>query len=206
MPEIENPHQQASDFLTNIDADWAKLVKTVGVCTFQPKLEQSPYQALISAIAYQQLHTKAGDAILARLLNIYTDGFPTPKEILATEFDALRACGFSGRKIETIYGIANGVGNGIVPNRESAEKMPNEYLIKQLITLKGIGRWTVEMLMMFTLGRMDILPADDFGVCEGYKRLKNCGEAPKRKEIISLGLKWSPHRTVASWYLWRVPR
>lgn len=206
MSEIENLHQQASDFLASIDLDWAQLIATVGPCTFQPKLEKSPYQALISAIAYQQLHVKAGDAILARLLNLYTDDFPTPEEILATEFDALRACGFSGRKIETIYGIANGVESNVIPDRKSAEAMSDEDMVKQLTTLKGIGRWTVEMLMMFTLGRMDILPADDFGVCEGYKRLKKCDAAPKRKEITTLGLKWSPHRTVASWYLWRVPR
>ncbi len=202
----EYPYLSATNFLTNIDADWAQLIKSVGGCTFAPKLEEAPYASLISAIAYQQLHPKAGAAILSRLLNLYANSFPTPEQILATEFDALRACGFSGRKIETIYGIANAAQSGLVPDRITAEKLSDEELIERLVTLKGIGRWTAEMFLMFTLGRMDILPADDFGICDGYKRLKKLTIAPKRKEITELGLAWSPHRTVASWYLWRVPR
>jgi DNA-3-methyladenine glycosylase II len=203
---MSDPHKNATDFLANIDADWKQLIKTVGPCTFAPELKEAPYASLISAIAYQQLHPKAGDAILARLLNLYANNFPTPEQILSTEFDALRACGFSGRKIETIYGIANAAQNGLVPSRKAAEKLSDEALIERLITLKGIGRWTVEMFLMFTLGRMDVLPADDFGICAGYKRLKRLDTAPKRKEIIEIGLAWCPHRTVASWYLWRVPK
>lgn len=205
MQAENNSHQAATDFLANTDADLAELIATVGVCTFAPDADE-PYAALVSAIAYQQLHPKAGDAILARFLQLYAGQFPSPLQILATEFDALRACGFSGRKIETIYGIANAAQSGLVPDRIAAETMADEELIERLVTLKGIGRWTVEMFLMFTLGRMDILPADDFGVCEGYKRLKKLNVAPKRKEIAELGLAWSPHRTIASWYLWRVPK
>jgi len=202
---MPNPHQTATEFLSNIDADWKQLIETIGPCTFVPNAE-APYASLVKAIAYQQLHPKAGDAILSRMLNIYANKFPEPAEILATEFDALRACGFSGRKIETIYSIAEAAQNGLVPDRVSAEKISDEALIERLVTLKGIGRWTVEMFLMFTLGRMDILPADDFGICEGYKRLKKLNVAPKRKEIAELGLAWRPHRTIASWYLWRVPK
>jgi len=201
-----NPHINATSFLANIDADWKQLIETVGPCTFAPALKQSPYESLVDAIAYQQLHQKAGDAIMAKVLRLYGNAFPTPEQILSTEFDALRACGFSGRKIETIYGIAHATEGGLIPDRASAEKMSDEELIERLITLKGIGRWTVEMFLMFTLGRMDILPANDFGICEGYKRLKKLNVAPKRKEIAELGLVWRPHRTVASWYLWRVPK
>ncbi|MGQ0443157.1 MAG: DNA-3-methyladenine glycosylase family protein [Methylophilaceae bacterium] len=200
-----NPYYQASQFLTKLDTDWAHLIETVGPCTFKTDSDE-PYAALISAVAYQQLHPKAGNAILARLLNLYTKRFPSPSQILATEFDALRACGFSSRKIETIYGIAHGAQSGLVPDRNTAEAISDIALIERLIALKGIGRWSVEMLLMFTLGRMDILPADDFGICEGYKRLKKLTVAPKRKEMAELSMAWSPHRTVASWYLWRVPR
>ena len=84
--------------------------------------------------------------------------------------------------------------------------MLDEELIDRLVTLKGIGRWTVEMLLIFTLERKDILPIDDFGVVEGYKRLKKLEYAPKRKELAEIGMAWSPHRTIASWYLWRVPK
>jgi len=204
--EHTKPHQPAIDFLTSLDADWAHLIETVGPCSFEAKPAREPYEALIRAVAYQQLHAKAGDAIIARLLNIYGNTFPSPTQLLATEFDALRTCGFSARKIETIHGIAAGAVSGLVPSRNDAEAMADEDLIERLVTLKGIGRWTVEMLLIFTLARMDILPADDFGVVEGFRRLKKLDVAPKRKEITEIGKAWSPYRTIASWYLWRVPK
>jgi DNA-3-methyladenine glycosylase II len=200
-------YAEATLFLSAIDADWAQLISTVGACTLnletEPKL--NPYQALVQAVAYQQLHGKAGDAIFARFKQHFGQ-FPTPQQLMAAQFDDLRACGFSGRKIETIQGIANGAMTGLVPTREAAESMSNAELIERLVSLKGIGQWTVEMMLIFTLKRMDILPADDFAVCEGYKRLKKLEAAPKRKEIAAIGSAWSPHRTVASWYLWRVPK
>lgn len=199
-------YQTATDFLTQLDADWAQLIATVGSCNFEPKPEREPYEALVRAVAYQQLHGKAGDAIIRRFLDIYRNAFPSPEQLLATEFDTLRACGFSARKIETIQGIATGALNGLVPTRLDADVMSDAELIERLVALKGIGRWTVEMLLIFTLERMDILPADDFGVVEGYKRLKKLAVAPKRKEIAAIGEAWSPHRTIASWYLWRVPK
>jgi DNA-3-methyladenine glycosylase II len=202
-----NKHQQASEFLSAIDNDWAQLINTVGICTFDTEAEPTlnPYQALVQAVAYQQLHGKAGDAIFARFKNHF-GGFPKPEQLIAAQFDDLRACGFSGRKIETICGIANGAISGLVPSRTDAENMSDTELIARLVTLKGIGQWTVEMMLMFTLKRMDVLPADDFAVVEGYKRLKKLKVAPKRKEITEIGKAWSPHRTIASWYLWQVPK
>ncbi|HYN53723.1 MAG TPA: DNA-3-methyladenine glycosylase [Methylotenera sp.] len=204
---VDSEHlQHASQFLSQLDKDWAHLIATVGPCTFEAKPEREPYEALIHAVAYQQLHAKAGDAIIKRLLNLYGDIFPTPASLLTTEFDALRACGFSARKIETIQGIAEGALSGLVPTRDDADVMTDEELIERLVALKGIGRWTVEMLLIFTLKRMDILPADDFGVVEGYRRLKKLESAPKRKQIAEIALAWSPYRTIASWYLWRMPK
>jgi DNA-3-methyladenine glycosylase II len=212
MMLMMNQHLQATQFLSAIDADWAQLIQTVGACNLDAETEPnlSPYQALVQAVCYQQLHAKAGDAIFAKFKNNFgQDGkgkFPMPQQLIAAPFDDLRACGFSGRKIETIQGIANGAISGLVPTREAAENMSNAELIARLVTLKGIGQWTVEMMLMFTLGRMDILPAADFGLVEGYKRLKKLDAAPKPKEITQIGEAWSPHRTVASWYLWRVPK
>lgn len=203
---LEQEFEQATQFLANVDADWAQLIATVGVCNFAPKPAREPYEALIRAVAYQQLHAKAGDAILQRLLHLYGGNFPAPAQLLATEFDALRACGFSARKIETIVGIAEGAVSGLVPSNAEAATMKDEDLIQRLIALKGIGRWTVEMLLMFTLARLDVLPADDFGIVQGYKRLKKLSVAPKRKEMAEIGQAWQPYRTVASWYLWRVPK
>ena len=198
-------YAEATQFLYAIDDDWANLIATVGACAFTPKAERNPYEALVRAVAYQQLHQKAGDAILGKFIGHFGQ-FPTPEKLIAAEFDDLRACGFCGRKIETLKGIATGTISGLVPPRDIADTLSNEALIARLVTLKGIGQWTVEMMLIFTLKRMDILPADDFGVCVGYKRLKKLETAPKCKEMAEVGKAWSPYRTVASWYLWRVPR
>jgi DNA-3-methyladenine glycosylase II len=159
----------------------------------------------VQAVAYQQLHSKAGDAIFAKF-KAHFSGFPAPTQLLSAHFDDLRACGFSGRKIETIQGIAQAAINGLVPSRADADTLSSEALIERLITLKGIGQWTVEMMLIFTLGRMDILPVNDFAVVAGYTRLKKLSIAPKPKTLAAIGEAWSPYRTVASWYLWRVPR
>lgn len=204
--DTANNYQAATDYLATLDADWAQLIALVGSCSFMPKPAREPYEALIRAVAYQQLHAKAGDAILNRLLSIFGDEFPSPQQLLNTEFEALRACGFSARKIETIYAIANGALTGLVPTRKQADLMANEDLITRLVTLKGIGRWTVEMLLIFTLERMDVLATDDFGVAHGYQRLKKLTTAPRRKELSEIAQAWSPFRTIASWYLWRVPK
>ncbi|MFZ3088311.1 MAG: DNA-3-methyladenine glycosylase [Methylotenera sp.] len=198
-------HRQATRFLSAIDNDWATLIATVGESKFEAKPEREPYEALVRAVAYQQLSTKAGDAILGKFIRHF-GAFPAPLQLIAAEFDDLRAAGFSGRKIETLKGIANGVINGLVPTRQIADTMSDEALIEHLITLKGIGQWTVEMMLIFTLERMDILPADDFGITDGYRRLKKLDTAPKRKEMAEIGKTWSPYRTIASWYLWRVPK
>lgn len=205
MEAVKN-YQSATDYLAKLDADWGQLIALVGPCSFTPKPAREPYEALIRAVAYQQLHAKAGDAILNRLLSIYGHEFPSPHQLLSTSFEALRACGFSAKKIETISGIASAALTGIVPTRTQADLMTDEDLIARLVILKGIGRWTVEMLLIFTLERMDVLPADDFGVAHGYQRLKKLATAPKRKELSEIAQAWSPHRTIASWYLWRVPK
>jgi DNA-3-methyladenine glycosylase II len=199
-------HQEAEHFLSQLDADWAWLIQTVGQCNFEPKHQQAPFEALVRAIAFQQLHAKAGEAIIGRLCAVYENKLPSPQLLLATDKEILRTCGFSYRKIETLHGIAQGAINGLVPSFSNAQKMTDEALIKQMTQLKGVGRWTVEMLLMFNLGRPDILPVTDFGIVEGYKRLKKLENAPKPKEMQKIGEAWQPFRTVASWYLWRVPK
>ena len=200
-------YPEAIQFLSHIDNDWAQLINTVGACTLanETEPELNPYQALVQAVCYQQLHGKAGDAIFAKFKNHFA-GFPVPEQLVAAKFADLRACGFSGRKIETIQGIANAATIGLVPSRNQADEMTDDALIEQLITLKGIGQWTVEMMLIFTLSRLDVLPVDDFAVVAGYKRLKKLAIAPKRKQMAEIGLAWQPYRTVASWYLWRVPK
>ena len=202
----ENAYRQAETFLATLDDDWARHIAAIGPCRHAAKPAREPYEALMRAIAYQQLHAKAGDAILGRFLALYpAAAFPAPQQVLATDEAALRTCGFSGTKLATIRGIAQAALDGVVPTREQALSMPDEALIDRLVTLRGVGRWTVEMLLIYTLERSDILPADDFGVRDGYRRLKRLDTTPTRKQMETLGLAWSPYRTVAAWYLWRVP-
>lgn len=199
-------YHEASTFLASLDEDWRSHVEAIGPCLLQAKPARDPYEALVRAIAYQQLHARAGDAILGRLLALFPTGtFPRPEQILATDVAQMRACGFSASKIATIQGIAQAALDGLVPGYATALAMDDEALIERLITLRGVGRWTVEMLLIYSLERPDILPADDFGVREGYRRLKGLAQQPNRKQMIDIGLAWSPHRTVAAWYLWRVP-
>ncbi|NOT14274.1 MAG: DNA-3-methyladenine glycosylase 2 family protein [Methylotenera sp.] len=200
-----NTVHQAIQFLSAIDDDWALLIHKTGVCNLEALSQQQPYEALVRAVAYQQLSTKAGNAILAKL-SVLFGGFPTPEKLASAPFDDLRAVGFSGRKIETIQAIATGARTGLVPTRQEANAMSDEALIERLVVIKGIGQWTVEMLLIFTLGRIDVLPADDLGIVEGYKRLKKLTTAPTRKEMQKIAQAWHPYRSIASWYLWRVPK
>ena len=196
-----------SKYLASIDTDWARLVAQLGPCGHEPKPAREPFEALVRAVAYQQLHVKAGDAILARLLALHPQQpFPTPTQLLGTGFDAMRACGFSARKTETIRGIAAATLSGVVPDLAAAQRLSDDELIARLSALKGIGRWTVEMFLIYSLARPDILPVDDFGVREGYRLLKSLDVAPTPKAMALIGHAWSPHRTAAAWYLWRVPR
>lgn len=206
MTMIGEKHiQQGTHFLSHLDDDWGQLVRQVGVCRLDFSVEREPYDALVRAVAYQQLSTKVGDVIIQRFIALY-HGFPSPEQLLNTAFDDLRACGFSGRKIETIKRIAQARLDGLVPTREQAKAMSDAALIERLVILKGIGRWTVEMLLIFTLQRLDVLPVDDLGIREGYKRLKQLEKAPTPKVLAGIGEAWQPYRTIASWYLWQVPK
>jgi DNA-3-methyladenine glycosylase II len=194
----------ATDHLAASDLDWAALIARIGPCTLSLKAQRQPYEALVRAIAYQQLHGRAAEAILGRFLALYPGKpFPLPEDVLATEEAAMRACGFSASKVVTIQGIAAGAQNGVVPTLQAADTLSDEELIARLVTLRGVGRWTVEMLLMFTLGRPDILPVDDFGVREGWRVLKVLDAQPKPKALAEIGKAWSPYRSTAAWYLWR---
>lgn len=185
------------------DAAWAALIGRVGRPRLAIERKRSPYEALVRAIAHQQLHGTAARAILARFDALYSDGFPTPAQVLATAEATLRTCGFSTGKIATIREISLRALDGTVPTRQQALRLTDKELIERLTSIRGIGRWTVEMLLIFTLGRPDILPVDDFGVRDGYRALYALDEAPKPKDLATIGEAWAPYRSTAAWYLWR---
>lgn len=181
---------------------FAALIARVGPPRLTVERQRSPYEALTRAIAHQQLHGRAATAILARFEALY-GGFPDPAQVLATEEPALRACGFSGGKIASIRAIAAGALDGTVPTRRASLRLSDEALIERLTTLRGVGRWTVEMLLIFTLGRPDVLPVDDFGVRDGYRCLHGLDEQPRPRDLAAIGEMWAPFRSYAAWYLWR---
>jgi DNA-3-methyladenine glycosylase II len=204
IKQINSLYQQAGNYLSELDTDWALLIERVGPCQLELQATREPYEALIRAIAFQQLHGRAAEAILKRFLALYPHrSFPLPEEILATENEVLRQCGFSARKLETIKRLAQASLEGQVPVLEQAKQLSNDELIKELTLLQGIGPWTVEMFLIFTLGRMDILPTHDFGVREGYKKMKALAQQPTPKALAQIGEPWSPYRSIAAWYLWR---
>jgi DNA-3-methyladenine glycosylase II len=186
------------------EKNFAALIRRVGPPRLDIQRKRSPYEALMRAIAHQQLHGRAAQAILARFECLYPSGkFPAPELVLASSDDKLRACGFSASKIAAIRAICTAAMDGTVPTRRGSARFSDAELIERLISIRGVGRWTVEMLLIFTLGRPDVLPVDDFGVRDGYRHLYGLEMQPKAKALADIGLAWVPHRSIAAWYLWR---
>src|SRR5689334_1518910 len=186
------------------DKTFAALIDRVGPPRLAIQRGRSPYEALMRAIAHQQLHGRAALAILARFEALYpANRFPSPDQVLATPEATLRACGFSGSKVAAMRAICAATLDGTVPTRRGSTRLSDEALIERLSTIRGVGRWTVEMLLIFTLGRPDVLPVDDFGVRDGYRVLYQLDLAPKPKALAEIGLAWAPFRSIAAWYLWR---
>ena len=155
-------------------------------------------------IAHQQLHARAAQAILARFIALHPGtGFPRPATVLDSPETALRGCGFSAGKIASLRDICAHALSGTIPTRRSAAGLSDEALIERLTAIRGVGRWTVEMLLIFGLGRPDMLPVDDFGVREGYRVLHRLEVQPKPRALAEIGAAWAPYRSFAAWYLWR---
>jgi DNA-3-methyladenine glycosylase II len=186
------------------DIQFAELIKRVGPPRLDVHRQRSPYEALIRAIAHQQLHGRAAEAILARFSALFPgESFPEPDAVMATAENALRGCGFSAGKIAAIRDICAKTLDGTVPTRRQSHRLSDDALIERLTTIRGVGRWTVEMLLIFTLGRPDVLPVDDFGVREGYRVLHGLDAQPKPKQLGEIGVAWAPYRSLATWYLYR---
>lgn len=175
-----------------------------GPCSLEIQWERELFEALVRAIAHQQLHGRAAETILGRLVaGFRCDGFPNAKQLKRASHEKLRGMGFSSAKVLAIQGIAAAATSGEIPTRVKAEKLTDEALIAQLLPLRGVGRWTVEMLLIFTLGRLDVMPVDDFGVKSGLQQLFGLEAMPKRDSFAELTDHWKPYRSLGAWYLWR---
>src|SRR5216684_3495417 len=165
---------------------------------------QSPYEALLEAIAYQSISGKAAATIYGRIKALSSTGrAPTPQEMLKLRKPVLRKAGLSGAKILAMKDLAQKTIDGIVPSFEEAQKLSDEELVERLVSVRGIGAWTVEMFLIFRLGRPDVLPIHDLGVRKGWAITYGKKRMPKPKELLAFGERWRPYRTVASWYMWR---
>jgi DNA-3-methyladenine glycosylase II len=197
--------EEAAHFLSNSHPKLSGLIAKVGPPEVHFHAKREVFEALATAIIYQQLHGKAAETILNRFVALYPKrkGFPEPRSILRHDVEKLMTAGLSRAKANAILDLARKAVEGKIPSRKEAAKLSNEELVLALTEVKGIGRWTVEMFLMFTLGRADILPVHDFGVRKGYMLAFGKRTMPSPKQLEKIGRRWSPHRTVASWYFWR---
>lgn len=204
QPAFDATLRRATGALAAADPLLAEAIARIGPCRLRPAWEREPFESLVRAVAYQQLHGRAAAAILGRFLAPFPEGFPRPEQVLALDEDGFRAAGFSRAKTAAIRDIAEKAAAGLVPGRREAESLADEEIVQRLIGLRGVGRWTVEMLLIFTLGRLDVFPLDDFGVRAGMRRLYPLEDKPARRRLAALAEPWRPYRSVASWYFWRI--
>jgi len=188
--------------LKRVDPVLARVIEIVGPCRLESRREGTHFQALVRSIVFQQLSGKAASTILSRFNALYPDSTPSPDAVLATSDEQLRAVGLSRQKIGYMRDLASKVMQGTLP-LDAVDSMDDDDLIAHLVQVKGIGRWTAQMFLMFRLDRRDVLPELDLGIQNAIKRAYRKRKRPTPKDVRKLGAKWSPHSSVASWYLWR---
>ena len=196
--------KEAMEHLSSADRTLARLIRRVGPCGLTTDHERSPFEALVEAVAHQQLTGKAAQTILGRVKALVPHRkFPTPDDLILLSEDSLRGAGLSRAKVAAVKDIALKTRSGVVPTPRRMAGMEDAEIIERLTVIRGVGQWTVEMLLIFKLGRLDVLPIDDFGVRKGYALAYRRKDLPKRQELLEHGERWRPYRSVASWYLWR---
>jgi DNA-3-methyladenine glycosylase II len=197
-PEIGCRH------LAEADPRLGELIARVGCFSMRPQPTQSLFAALARSIVFQQLTGTAAATILGRVTRLFAPRrFPTPRDLLEVPAERLREAGLSAAKTAALRDLAARTIDGTVPSLARIRRMEDEEIIERLTIVRGIGRWTVEMLLIFRLGRPDVLPVSDLGVRKGFARMFRRGKLPDPAVMIRRGERWRPYRSVASWYLWR---
>jgi DNA-3-methyladenine glycosylase II len=193
----------ATTYLSRVDPIMADAIARVGFCTLvtNPNI----FEALVDAITSQQISVKAADTMMARLRAATSTGIISPEALLALTHNDLRALGFTTSKAAYIRNLSEQAASGLLQLEQLSEQ-DDETVINTLVALKGIGRWTAEMILIFSLGRPDVLPVDDLGLAEGIREAYALAVRPTRKEMLERGELWRPYRTFATWYIWALRR
>jgi DNA-3-methyladenine glycosylase II len=190
--------------LASVDPVMGELIARVGTFTMRPQPARSLFQTLVRSIVYQQLTGKAAATILGRVTRLFAPKrFPTPRDLLEISPERLRAAGLSTAKTAALKDLAARALDGTVPSLPRVRRMSDEDIVDHLTAVRGIGRWTVEMLLIFKLGRPDVLPLGDLGVRKGFALTLGKRKLPDPSAMSRRGERWRPYRSVASWYLWR---
>jgi len=196
--------QAASLVLAQADPPLGRVIEQVGGCTLRLKRAGTPFASLVESITYQQITGHAASRILGRVVALYRPRrFPRPEDLLATPDDALRAAGLSRTKVASMKDLAAKCLDGTVPTLRSLRGLEDREIVERLTAVRGIGPWTVEMLLIFRLGRPDIMPATDYGVRKGFQSTFRTRALPTPAQIVRRAERWRPFRSVAAWYLWR---
>ena len=197
-------HEDAHQHIAATDPRIAALIARSPRYNIKPPPLIRPFDALAESIAYQQLSGKAAATIFGRVRALYPRRkYLDPKKILATPDESFRAAGLSRSKIAAVKDLAAKTIDGTVPSARAIARMSDEEIILRLTEVRGIGRWTVEMLLLFDLGRPDVWPVDDYGVRKGFAKTFGRKKLPTPKQLMKFGDKWRPYRSVAAWYFWR---
>jgi DNA-3-methyladenine glycosylase II len=188
--------------LMKADPKLSLIIRRIGPCKLHSVAPKDPFEALCMSIASQQLSIKAAATIYGRFADLFPSRKPTPERVMTLTSDEIRACGFSRPKVTFIKDLASHVLDGRL-DLKGLKKHADDDVMQQLVAVKGIGRWTAEVFLMFRLGRPDILPADDLGLMNAVQRAYKLRARPDAKKLRRMGEAWRPYRSVASWYLWQ---
>jgi DNA-3-methyladenine glycosylase II len=196
------PKQLAAHFAA-VDPVMSGIVSAVGKCGLTQRAPRSVFETLARSIANQQISGLVAQRILARLEALHDGRFPTPSELAGHPAQALRDVGFSFSKVAALQDLAAKTLDGTLPPDAEIAELDDETVIERCVAVRGVGRWTAEMLLMFSLGRPDVLPVGDFGVCNGFRLAYGLKGMPRPKALLAFGERWRPFRSAAAWYLWR---
>lgn len=190
--------------LARVDDSLGRLMERAGPCLLEARAPYHPFRALMRSIICQQLSGKAAGTIYGRVLDLFPENMhPEPEQVLALPAEAFRGAGMSRAKVTAIKDLAEMTVEGAVPTGQRLNGMPDDEIIERFIRVRGVGEWTVQMMLIFDLGRGDVLPVKDLGVRKGFMLTYGLNDLPGHAELLEHGEIWRPYRSVASWYLWR---